>query len=246
LPPTTAAGGNLETSQRVTDVVLGAFGQAVPDRVTAAGQGTMNNVTFGGTDPRDGTPYAFYETQGGGFGGRRDEDGMDGVHVHMSNTMNTPAEVLETAYPLRVARYAFRPDSGGAGEFRGGLGLRRDIEVRDHRATFSLLADRHTHRPYGLAGGNPGESGGAYRVDPAGDEVERLRPKSTHDLSPGSVVSIRTPGAGGYGDPADRDPAAVARDVRLGKISRERAIADYGIDPERLPPTDEGAEDADG
>jgi N-methylhydantoinase B len=262
-PPAAVVGGNLETSQRVTDVVLGAFGQAVPDRVTAAGQGTMNNVTFGGTDPRDGsasgasgassdrrsdggTPYAFYETQGGGFGGRRGKDGMDGVHVHMSNTMNTPAEVLETAYPLRVARYAFRPDSGGAGEFRGGLGLRRDIEVRDHRATFSLLADRHTHRPYGLAGGESGESGGAYRVDPDGDEVECIQPKSTHDLPPGSVVSIRTPGAGGYGDPGDRDPAAVARDVRLGKISRERAIADYGIDPERLPPTDEGAEDADG
>ncbi len=121
-PPAAVVGGNLETSQRVTDAVLGALAEAAPGRVAAAGQGTMNNVTLGGTDPRgDGpNPYAFYETQGGGFGGRASGDGMDGVHVHMSNTLNTPAEVLETAYPLRIERYELRPDSGGAGEHRGG------------------------------------------------------------------------------------------------------------------------------
>jgi N-methylhydantoinase B len=249
-PPAAVVGGNLETSQRVTDVVLGAFGTEAPERVTAAGQGTMNNVTFGGTDPRDDTPYAFYETQGGGFGGRSGNDGMDGVHVHMSNTMNTPVEVLETAYPLRVRRYAFRQDSGGAGEFRGGLGLRRDIQVRDHTARFSLLAERHEHVPYGLAGGEPGGRGAAFLYEPdeydesrgdslgdgehpASEHGQRLPQKSVHDLGPGSVVSVRTPGAGGFGDPERRDPAAVLRDIRLGKISGEYAREDHDVDPER-------------
>ncbi|MFC5973047.1 hydantoinase B/oxoprolinase family protein [Halomarina salina] len=248
-PPAAVVGGNLETSQRVTDVVLGAFAEAVPERVTGASQGTMNNVTFGGVDPRGsrsesasateagteeatpdaGSPYAFYETQGGGFGGRAGKDGMDGVHVHMSNTMNTPVEVLETAYPLRVDRYEFRRDSGGPGEFRGGLGLRRDITVRDHTATFSLLADRRTHRPYGVAGGDPGSTGSAVLSDADGEE-EPLPGKTTRDLPPDSTVSIRTPGAGGYGPVEERDPEAVRRDVRRGKVSPEAAREDYGVD----------------
>jgi N-methylhydantoinase B len=226
-PPAAVVGGNLETSQRVTDVVLGAFGTEAPERVTAAGQGTMNNITFGGTDPRDDSPYAFYETQGGGFGGRPNGDGLDGVHVHMSNTMNTPIEVLETAYPLRVRRYAYRPDSGGAGEFRGGLGLRRDIQVRDHVARFSLLADRHDNAPYGIAGGEPGARGAAYVQDTKShgddDADDRIPQKSVHDLDPGTVVSVLTPGAGGFGDPADRDPEAVDRDLELGKITESYA-----------------------
>jgi N-methylhydantoinase B len=224
-PPAAVVGGNLETSQRVTDVVLGAFAGAVPERVPAAGQGTMNNVTFGGTDPRNGEPYAFYETEGGGFGGRPDGDGMDAVHVHMSNTMNTPVEVLETAYPLRVRAYALRPDSGGAGASRGGLGLRRDVAVRDHEATFSLLADRHRHAPYGLAGGESGTRGEVLAFDgdsyEEGDEAgERLPGKCVRDLPAGTVVSIRTPGGGGHGDPEDRDPDAVRRDLELGKLTR--------------------------
>ncbi|MFB6135954.1 MAG: hydantoinase B/oxoprolinase family protein [Halobacteriaceae archaeon] len=221
-PPAAVVGGNLETSQRVTDAVLGAFAGFDPERVVAACQGTMNNVTFGGTDPRDGSPYAFYETQAGGFGGRAGLDGMDAVHVHMSNTLNTPAEVLETAYPLRVRRYELRPDSGGPGEFRGGLGLRRDVEVRDHRATFSLLADRHRHAPYGLAGGEAGARGEAWL------DGERLPAKTTRELDPGDVVSLRTPGGGGYGAPADRVPAAVERDLRLGTVTLEHARERYG------------------
>mgnify|MGYP000350866502 FL=1 len=236
-PPAAVVGGNLETSQRVTDVVLGALGTELPDRVTAAGQGTMNNITFGGTDPRDDEPYAFYETQGGGFGGRKGKDGMDGVHVHMSNTMNTPAEVLETAYPLRIRRYEFRPNSGGAGEFRGGLGLRRDLEIRDHTSRFSLLADRHQHSPYGLLGGEPGERGAAFRFDADADDTdddegERIPQKSVHDLPAGTLVSVRTPGAGGYGDPDDREEDAIERDLRLGKITLEHAREHYGFDGE--------------
>ena len=239
-PPAAVVGGNLETSQRVTDVVLGAFAGAVPETVTAAGQGTMNNVTFGGTDPRDGSPYTFYETQAGGFGGRTGLDGMDAVHVHMSNTMNTPAEVLETAYPLRVERYELRPDSGGAGEFRGGLGLRRDIRIRDHVAAFSLLAERHRSRPYGLAGGDPGASGGAVVVegekgtDATVEDGDQVPAKTARDLPPGSVVSVRTPGAGGYGDPTRRDPTALARDLRLGKVTPEFVREHHDVDPDSL------------
>ncbi len=225
-PPAAVVGGNLETSQRVTDVVLGALAEVVPEKVLAGSQGTMNNITFGGEDPRSDEPYAFYETQGGGFGGRAGKDGLDGVHVHMSNTMNTPAEVLETAYPLRIARYELRADSGGAGEFRGGLGLRRDITVRDHTATFSLLADRQTHCPYGLLGGADGGSGSAVRIDSDG-ETERLPQKSTHTLCPETTVSIRTPGAGGYGDPTDRAKTAIKRDLRTEKITVEQARNAY-------------------
>ena len=184
----------------------------------------MNNVTFGGTDP-DGEPFAFYETQAGGFGAGADGDGMDAVHVHMSNTLNTQAEVLETAYPLRVCRYELRPDTGGTGRFRGGLGLRRDIKVLTD-ATCSLLTDRQRRAPYGLAGGGEGARGATYLLD--GESPTRLDGKSTHELEAGDVVSLRTPGGGGYGDPVDRGSEAVRRDVRLGKLSAEAAREVYG------------------
>lgn len=241
-PPAAVVGGNLETSQRVTDTVLGAFAESDPDRVLAGCQSTMNNITFGGIDPRTESPYAFYETQGGGFGGRLGKDGMDGVHVHMSNTLNTPVEVLETAYPLRVEQYTFREDTGGAGEFRGGLGLRRDISVRDHQASFSLLAERHQHAPYGLRGGGDGTPGAAYRLTEergpgastheVGFEVsedERLPQKAVRELDPGTTISIHTPGGGGYGDPADRETKAIIRDIELGKVSVETARKQYEL-----------------
>jgi N-methylhydantoinase B len=227
-PPAAVVGGNLEVSQRVADVVLGALGQAVPGRATAAGQGTMNNVTFGGTDPRMGDPYAFYETLGGGFGGRNGSDGMDGVHVHMSNTLNTPVEVLETAYPLRVEQYALRENSGGPGEFRGGLGLRRDIRVRDHDATFSLLADRRRRAPFGVEGGEDGARGEDWLL--RDDGRERIAGKTVRELGDGDLVSVRTPGGGGYGDPDDRDRGKVVRDVQLGKVSVDVATEVYGVD----------------
>ena len=186
----------------------------------------MNNVTFGGADP-DGEPFAFYETQAGGFGAGADGDGMDAVHVHMSNTLNTPAEVLETAYPLRVCRYELRPDTGGPGRFRGGLGLRRDIEVLTD-AVCSLLADRQRHAPYGLAGGGAGARGATCLLD--GGSPTRLDGKSTHKLEAGDIVSLRTPGGGGYGDPADRDPEAIRRDLRFGKLSVEAARDAYGYE----------------
>ncbi|MFC5134809.1 MULTISPECIES: hydantoinase B/oxoprolinase family protein [Haloferacaceae] len=226
-PPAAVVGGNLEVSQRVTDVVLGALGELVPERATAAHQGTMNNVTFGGTDPRDGSPYAFYETQGGGFGARASGDGMDGVHVHMSNTMNTPAEVLQTAYPLAVKRYELRADTGGAGKQRGGLGLRRDIEVRGHDAMFSLLSERRTHGPYGLEGGHDGETGDDKLLTSDGEQD--LPSKTKRTLHDGDIVSIRTPGAGGFGEATERDPESVRRNVKLGKVSEKAARETYGV-----------------
>ncbi|WP_254864276.1 hydantoinase B/oxoprolinase family protein [Halovivax gelatinilyticus] len=232
-PPAAVVGGNLETSQRVTDVVLGALASATPERALAAGQGTMNNVTFGGVDPRTDEPYAFYETGGGGFGACAGGDGMDGVHVHMSNTMNTPAEVLETAYPLSVERYEYRPDTGGAGEFRGGVGLRRDIRVLDDArsgAAFSLLADRRRNAPYGIVGGEDGKTGADALVRT--DSSTSLPAKCTRTLEPGDVVSIRTPGGGGYGDPSDRSTDAVRRDVVRGLLSAARARSIYGVDVE--------------
>ena len=231
-PPAAVVGGNLEISQRATDALLGAFGEEAPERSVAAAQGTMNSVTFGGTD-RTGEAFAFYETIGGGYGGRAGADGMDGVHAHMSNTLNTPAEVLETVYPVRVQRYEYRPDTGGTGEYRGGLGLRRDVEVLADDVAFSLLADRRRHPPYGLAGGDPGALGEDYLTRADGD-AERIPGKSTHDLQAGDVVSVRTPGGGGFGDPADRDPDAVARDLRLGKVSAETVRQVYGLDPSDL------------
>ncbi|WP_425498776.1 hydantoinase B/oxoprolinase family protein [Haloplanus salilacus] len=227
-PPSAVVGGNLEVSQRVVDALLGAFGTEAPERSVAAGQGTMNSVTFGGTDS-EGDPFAFYETVGGGSGGRAGADGLDGVHVHMSNTRNTPAELLETAYPLRVRRYEYRADSGGAGEFRGGLGIRRDIEALTDGVAFSLLADRRRHRPYGIAGGGPGSAGSDRLVRVDGDETG-IAGKSTHDLDAGDVVSVRTPGGGGFGDPADRETEAVRRDLRLGTLSAAVARDTYGYD----------------
>lgn len=193
--PAAVVGGNVETSQRVTDVVLAAFAKAVPDRVPAAGQGTMNNLIVGS---RTGS-FTYYETIGGGFGARPTKDGMDGVQVGMTNTLNTPVEALETAYPLRVERYGFRPDSGGDGQFRGGLGLERSVTIQED-ATVSLLTERRRIPPAGLAGGEDGAVG-RNLVD--GDPVAA---KTSVDVDAGTTVTVLTPGGGGHGDPSDRDP----------------------------------------
>ena len=230
-PPAAVVGGNLETSQRTVDATFGALAEAVPDRVAAAGQGTMNSVTVGGRDEAETGGFAFYETQAGGGGARTGADGMDAVHVHMSNTRNTPVEVLETSAPVRVERYALRPDSAGAGTHRGGLGLRRDLTLRTD-ATVSLLADRHRRGPYGLAGGERGAPGEAVllREGEGEGESEPVPSKTTRDLSAGTTLSVRTPGGGGHGPPTGRDPAAVARDLRLGLLSVARAREVYDCD----------------
>ncbi|MFC4987713.1 hydantoinase B/oxoprolinase family protein [Saliphagus infecundisoli] len=220
-PPAAVVGGNVETSQRVTDVVLAALEECVPDRVPAQGQGTMNNFVIGGrggggsSGDVDGTGeegFTYYETIGGGLGGRADSDGIDGVQVGMTNTLNTPVEALEAEYPLRVERYGLRPDTGGDGEFRGGLGIERAVRVETD-AVVSLLSERRRTRPAGAAGGEPGATG-ENLID-----GRTVGAKTTESVSAGATVTVRTPGGGGYGDPTERDPEARERDREDGKVS---------------------------
>lgn len=203
--------GNTETSQRVADVVLRALAQALPGRIAAAGCGSMNNVAMGGLHPDSGEPWAFYETIGGGMGARPDRDGVDGVHVHMTNTMNTPIEAMERDLPVLFLRYEFRPGSGGAGRWRGGCGIVRAWTLRAERATVSVLTDRTVVPPWGLAGGRPGAVGRHLVIRADGAE-EVLPGKGTVELRRGDTLVIQTPGGGGYGDPADRPPELVERD----------------------------------
>src|ERR1700729_296681 len=161
LPPAPVAGGNVETSQRIVDVLLRALAQAIPARVPAASAGTMSNLTIGGLDPRTGEPFAYYETAAGGMGARPGLDGISGVQTHMTNSLNTPIEALEYAYPFRLRRYAYRYGSGGEGQFRGGDGLIREIELLAD-AQVTLLAERRKLRPYGLQGGKEGAHGHAW------------------------------------------------------------------------------------
>jgi len=200
-PPAPVAGGNVETSQRIVDVLLGALAQAVPERIPAASQGTMNNLTIGGWDPRSDAPFAYYETVGGGMGAGPWGDGPSAVHSHMTNTLNTPVEALEYAYPLQVVRYEIRRGSGGRGKNRGGDGIRRDLRALAP-AQATLITERRRTRPYGLAGGEPGAPGENVLIREA--EEMPLPGKGTFNLEPGDILSLRTPGGGGYGPPQDR------------------------------------------
>ena len=202
-PQRAVAGGNVETSQRIVDVLFGALATALPDVIPAASQGTMNNLTIGGRDPRTGTPFAYYETMGGGMGARPGLDGLSGVHVHMSNTRNTPVEVLEYAYPLRVVRYSMRDGSGGRGAARGGDGLVRELEFLTS-AEVTLLTERRRFAPWGLQGGEPGATGRNLLIThlPDGREQEvPLRGKQRLTVRPGDRLRIETPGGGGWGTP---------------------------------------------
>ncbi|SPE20213.1 conserved hypothetical protein [Candidatus Sulfotelmatomonas gaucii] len=201
-PPAAVAGGNVETSQRIVDVLMRALAQAIPERVPAASAGTMSNVTIGGLDRRMagemGNPFAYYETVAGGMGARLGLDGISGVHTHMTNSLNTPVEALEYAYPLRVRRYSYRPGSGGEGKFRGGDGLIREIEMLCD-AEVTLLAERRKFRPYGLQGGEEGAPGRAVVVKAEGGEEMELPGKCSRKLAKGDVLRIETPGGGGWG-----------------------------------------------
>ena len=202
--PAAVAGGNVETSQRIVDVLLKALAQAIPHRIPAASCGTMNNLSFGGLDPKTSLPFAYYETIAGGMGARPSSDGLDGVHTHMTNSLNTPIEALESAYPVRVRRYDLRRGSGGDGRFHGGDGLIREIEFLT-RVHGSILSERRATRPYGLVGGEPGRPGRNLLLRPTseGGHLRRqlLPSKTEFEASPGTVVRIETPGGGGWGKP---------------------------------------------
>ena len=198
--PRPVAGGNVETSQRITDVVLGALALALPDVIPAAGQGTMNNVTAGGWDPRSDQPFAYYETMGGGMGARPGLDGLSGVHVHMSNTLNTPVEAFEYAYPMRIVEYSLRDGSGGQGSATGGDGLIRTIGF-EVPTEVTLLSERRKLAPYGLQGGEHGQAGENVLIHTDGSE-ERLPGKISFTADTGERLSIRSPGGGGWGPAA--------------------------------------------
>jgi N-methylhydantoinase B len=195
-PPAAVAAGNVETSQRIVDVLLRALAKAIPNRIPAASSGTMSNLTIGGIDPRTGQPFAYYETIAGGMGARPSADGISGVHTHMTNSLNTPVEALEYAYPFRVRRYSYRSNSGGGGKFRGGDGLIREIELLAD-AQVTLLSDRRKFQPYGLAGGEPGAAGSAVHI--SGSQRKKIAAKSSLVAKKGDVISIETPGGGGWG-----------------------------------------------
>ncbi len=196
--PAAVAGGNVETSQRIVDVLLRALAQAIPGRIPAAASGTMNNLTVGGIDPRTGEPFAYYETVAGGMGARPGKAGVSGVHTHMTNSLNTPAEALEYAYPLRVRRYSLRPGSGGAGRFRGGDGIVREIEVLSD-CEVTLLSDRRARGPWGLAGGADGAPGKTFITRHDGS-IEPIPGKFSTRLRKGERITIETPGGGGWGE----------------------------------------------
>ncbi len=201
-PPAAVSAGNVETSQRITDVVLQALGKALPDEIPACSSGTMNNLTFGGIDA-SGRPFAYYETIGGGAGAGPLGDGLSGVHTHMTNTLNTPVESLELTFPIVIRAYTLREGTGGAGRHRGGDGIRREIEFLAP-SQVSIISERRATAPPGAAGGAPGAPGRNRRVTPAGDETD-LGGKASVAMLPGDRIVVETPAGGGWGQPSPED-----------------------------------------
>ncbi len=201
-PPAAVAGGNVECSQRITDVLLRALAHAIPQRIPAASYGTMSNLTIGGHDLRFNAPFTYYETTAGGMGARPGMDGISGIHCHMTNSLNTPVEALEYAYPFRVRSYSYRPGSGGGGEFRGGDGIIREIELLED-AQVTLLGDRRRFQPYGLSGGEGGALGRTLLVQQDGT-TSTLPAKSSLHAKRGDLIRIETPGGGGWGPKANK------------------------------------------
>ena len=225
-PPAPVVGG-WETQTRLIDVILKALSPAIPDSVPAGTKATMFQVGFGGTDPRSGKLYAFYEAIAGGYGGRATLDGPDAVQAHGQNTENAPIEEIEINYPVRITRYELIEETEGAGRHRGGLGLRRDYLFPDHSTSFTILADRDRWGPWGLFDGESGSKAN-FILNPERDN-KVLRSKVTLQLEPGDVISFQTCGGGGYGAPSDRNPQAVLTDVRDGKIGITRAREVYRV-----------------
>ena len=219
-----AVNSRLDSGQRVVDLVHGALAAAIPQRVTAAHNGACVYADFSGLDPRTGRFYAYVETVGGGFGARATKDGLDGVHVHLTNTSNLPIEALETEYPLTVERYELVMDSGGSGRFRGGMGLHRRVRAEHDGCRTYIFGARVKTAPWGLLGGGDGAKA-RFEYDKAGDGPLRAAAR----LDKGSAVSMVTPGAGGHGDAKQRPADQIRRDLAEGKISDEAARRDYGF-----------------
>lgn len=217
-PAATAA--RAQACQRIIDVVLGALAQAAPHQVVAASNGANTSCSFSGV-AADGTHYVYMETIGGGAGARAYKDGTDGVQVHVTNTSNLPIEALEREYPLLIERYEFIENSGGAGQWRGGLGLRRIYRPIGHSSHFGGQSERFTSQPWGLFGGEPGQSGRFSLIHDNGTTTPVPAKLTGMQIPEGARLQVETPGAGGYGNPAERDSAMTEQDIRFGKISAE-------------------------
>lgn len=202
-PPRAVAAGNVETSQRIVDVTLGALAQALPDTIPAASCGSMNNVAIGGWDSERERPFAYYETIGGGAGASPQRDGLDAVHTHMTNTMNTPAEALEMTYPFRLIEYGIRRDSGGRGEHTGGHGIVRTYEFLCP-ANVTLLTERRRNSPWGIGGGGPGAPGRNLLTRHGSDRATALPSKAQITVGAGDRLTIETPGGGAWNGPSGR------------------------------------------
>lgn len=227
-----AVAGRANTSQRIVDVLIGALAQALPEQAVGAANGANVTAVFFGHDPRHDRPYVYLETLGGGFGGRFTKDGKDGVQVHITNTSNLPVEAIEAEYPLLVESYGLIEDSGGAGKYRGGMGIRRVVRPLGHETVFSGMGERFVHHPWGIFGGQPGGTG-RFSIQGPKHNDETLPDKPNHvPLGPDDAVVIETPGAGGYGPPAEREAAAVAADYRGGKFSAEYLSQHYAFEPD--------------
>jgi N-methylhydantoinase B len=228
-PAAVAARAN--TAQRIVDVVIGALAPAIPQAAVGAANGANTTAVFFGHDPRHDRDYVYLETLGGGFGGRFAKDGKDGVQVHITNTSNLPVESIEMEYPLLVESYGFVADSGGAGKYRGGLGLRRVVRPVGHTMTFSGQGERFVHRPWGLFGGGSGGTGRFVRLS-GGAEVPLPTKPANLEVTPDEAIVVETPGAGGYGKPSERERGAIENDLVSGKFSRAFIKAHYGVEPE--------------
>jgi N-methylhydantoinase B len=227
-PAAVAARAN--TCQRIVDVVIGALAPAIPEAAVAAANGANTTAVFFGHDPRHDRDYVYLETLGGGFGGRHSKDGKDGVQVHITNTSNLPVEAIEMEYPLIVESYGLIADSGGPGKHRGGLGLRRVVRPVGHVMTFSGQGERFVNQPWGLFDGGSGATGRFMKKHAHGTEPLATKPMGVQ-VSPEEAIIIETPGAGGYGRPAERDPSSLERDFASGKFSRAYLRRHYGYDP---------------
>ncbi|PWU21202.1 MAG: 5-oxoprolinase [Candidatus Rokuibacteriota bacterium] len=224
--PSPVVYANHEISHRVCDMLFGALAQLVPDRVMACSQGTSAIVTLGGVDYRSGERYVSYETIKGGLGARPTKDGITGVASGISNTMNTPIEILELSFPVRIERYEILPDSGGPGRYRGGLGTERVWRLLGSSSQVSICLERTKSAPFGLAGGAAGSAGRIAMIGPDGAERE-VPGKGSFTAPAGAQIVLRAPGSGGFGPPAERDRARVRDDVTNGYISPMSAVADY-------------------
>jgi N-methylhydantoinase B len=220
---------NHEMSHRVADMIMGALAAFMPDQVMACSQGTSAILTLGGVDPRSGRRYVSYETVKGGFGARPNKDGINVIASGISNTMNTPVEVLEMAFPVRIERYEVEPDSGGAGRYRGGCGARRVWRMLDDAdATGALCMERMTSPPFGIMGGRAGAAAVVTLTTPDG-ATRHLPSKGAFAAPAGSLIDMRTPGSGGFGSAVDRDRSAIARDLADGYVSPQAVERDYGV-----------------